>query len=72
MTEEVLMEFSEGPYQVLNYKVFYKDGKVYIDANQGDFGRLPIEDLDTIESLREALDKAEGHLKEHERRKEEL
>lgn len=69
---EILHEFKEGPYDVLNFKVKTKDGKVIIELNDGDLGRLPIENLDTVEELREALDKVEHHLMEAERRKEEL
>lgn len=69
---EILHEFKEGPYDVLDFKVKTKDGKVVIELNDGDLGRLPIENLDTVEELREALDKVEHHLMESERRKEEL
>lgn len=69
---DVLYEFAEGPYDVLNFKVKKKDGKVIIEVNGGDLGRLPIENLETVYKLREALEKVESHLKEVERRKEEL
>ncbi|MFB6193163.1 MAG: hypothetical protein ABEK00_02835 [Candidatus Nanohaloarchaea archaeon] len=69
---EVIYNFEEGPYEVLEYSVKMKDGKAVIDVNGGDLGRLPIEDLETVEELREALEKVEGRLKEVERRQEEL
>jgi hypothetical protein len=69
---EVLHEFKEGPYDLLNFTVKTKDGKVIIEVNDGDLGRLPIEDMETVEQLREALMKAEEHFTELERRKEEL
>lgn len=69
---ETLHEFSEGPYDILNYGVETDDGKIVIEVNDGDLGRLPIEDLKTVEQLREALEKVEAHLKEMERRQEEL
>ncbi len=69
---ETLHEFSEGPYDILNYSVETDDGKIVIEVNDGDLGRLPIEDLKTVEQLREALEKVEAHLKEMERRQEEL
>jgi len=71
--EELLHEFETGPYEVLNYQVkTTDDGKVVIDLNENDLGRLPVENLETIEQLREALDKAEAYFKEAERRKEEF
>lgn len=69
---EILHEFKEGPYDVLDFKVKTKDGKAVIEINNGNLGRLPIENLDTVDQLREALDKVEMHLREAERRKEEL
>lgn len=69
---DVLYEFAEGPYDLLNFKVRTRDGKVVIEINGGDLGRLPIENLETVNRLREALDKVEAHLKEVERRQEEL
>ncbi|MFB6147722.1 MAG: hypothetical protein ABEJ66_02450 [Candidatus Nanohaloarchaea archaeon] len=69
---ETLYEFKEGPYDILDYKVKTGDGKVIIDINDSDLGRLPIEDLDTVRQLREALEKVEAHFKEQQRRGEEL
>lgn len=69
---ETLHEFKEGPYDVLEFTVKVDDGKAVIAINDGDLGRLPIEDLDTVEELRESLDKIETFLMERERRKEEL
>jgi bifunctional DNA-binding transcriptional regulator/antitoxin component of YhaV-PrlF toxin-antitoxin module len=69
---EILHEFKEGPYDVLEFKVKTDDGRAIITINDGDLGRLPIENLDTVEELREALEKVELHLQEMERRKEEL
>jgi len=69
---ETLFEFSEGPYDVLNYTVTSEDGKMLIEVNDGDLGRLPVEDLNTVEKLREALDKIEAQMIYLERRQEEL
>lgn len=69
---DLLYEFKEGPYDILNFTVEAEDGKVTIEINDGDLGRLPIEDLETVEELREALDRVESRLKEIERRGEEL
>ncbi|PSH01868.1 MAG: hypothetical protein BRC27_00665 [Nanohaloarchaea archaeon SW_10_44_10] len=69
---EILHEFNEGPYDVLEFTVKTDDGKAVIAINDGDLGRLPIENLNTVEELREALNKVETHLEEMERRKEEL
>jgi len=49
-----------------------KDGKAVVAINDGDLGRLPIEDLETVEELRNALNEVEEFLEEVERRKEEL
>lgn len=76
LTQELPMEsiysFEDGPYKVLNYEVLQKDGKFFIEVNGGDLGRLPIESMDAVEELREALDRIESELAEIERRKEEL
>ena len=57
---------------MLEYSVKMKEGKAVIEINGGDLGRLPVEDLDTVEQLREALIEVEEELKEAERRGEEL
>lgn len=64
--------FELGPYKILNYNTEIQDGKAVISLNGGDLGRLPIEDLETVEKLRESLDKIEAEMKEAQRRKEEL
>lgn len=69
---ESIYSFEDGPYDVLNYEVFEKDGKFFIEVNGGDLGRLPIESTDAIEDLREALELVEEEFAEKERRKEEL
>ena len=69
---ETLYEFKEGPYDVLEFTVKTDDGKAVVAINDGDLGRLPIEDLDTVEELRNALNEVEHFLEEVERRKEEL
>lgn len=69
---DVIHEFEEGPYDLLEYSVKMKKGKAYIEVNGGDLGRLPVEDLETVEKLRESLEIVEEELKEVERRKEEL
>lgn len=69
---ETLYEFNQGPYDVLEFKVEEKDGKAVIELNGGDLGRLPIENLETVEELRKALDTVEKMLEEKNRRQEEL
>jgi hypothetical protein len=69
---ETLYEFKEGPYDVLEFTVLDKDGKVVIEINGGDLGRLPIESLKTVEELRNALDRIERVLEEKKRRQEEF
>lgn len=69
---ETIYEFKEGPYDVLEFTVKTDDGKAVISINDGDLGRLPIENLETVEELRNALNEIEGFLEEVERRKEEL
>ena len=69
---ETIYEFKEGPYDVLEFTVKTDDGKAVISINDGDLGRLPIEDLETVEELRNALVEVEKFLEEVERRKEEL
>lgn len=69
---ETIHEFSDGPYDVLEYTVKIKDGDAIIDINNNNLGRLKIESLEAVEEIREALDKVEAELKEVERRKEEL
>ncbi len=69
---ELLHEFEEGPYGVLEFTTRTKGGKAVIEINNGDLGRLPIEDLETVENLRESLNRVEEFLAEVERRKEEL
>lgn len=69
---ESIYSFEDGPYKVLNYEVLQKDGKFFIEVNGSDLGRLPIESMDAVEELREALDRIESELAEIERRKEEL
>lgn len=70
--EEVLFEFTEGPNDVMTFRFKEKNGKVVIDINDGDLGRLPMENLRMVEELREGLERAEKFFKEQERRKEEL
>jgi len=72
MSEDSLHSFETGPYEMLNYELKTKDGKVIIEVNNSDLGRLVVEDQETIEELREGLDKAEIFFKEASRRKEEL
>lgn len=69
---EILHEFKQGPYDVLEFTVEEKDGKAVIEINDGDLGRLPIEDLETVEELRNSLDKVEKVLEEKNRRQEEF
>ncbi len=69
---ELLYEFKEGPYDILDYSFTAEDGKIIVEVNDGDLGRLPIENMETVERLRDALEKVEVHLTEIERRQEEL
>ncbi len=69
---ETLFDFKQGPYDILEYNIQTEDGKVIIEVNDGDLGRLPIEDMETVEKLREALDHVEVQFKEWQRRQEEL
>lgn len=69
---ESIYSFEDGPYDILNYEVIQKEGRFYIEVNDGDLGRLPIESTDAVEELREALERVEEELAERERRKEEL
>ena len=69
---EILYEFEEGPYDILDFTVRTDEDKIMIEIDNGDLGRLPIENVETVEHLREALDKIEAHLKEQKRRGEEL
>ncbi|MFB6200027.1 MAG: hypothetical protein ABEJ83_04050 [Candidatus Nanohaloarchaea archaeon] len=70
--DDILFEFSEGPHEMLTFRFKEKNGKVVIDINDGDLGRLPLEDLKTVKSLREGLERVEEFFKEQERRSEEL
>ncbi len=72
MSEDSLHSFETGPYEMLNYEMKTKDGKVIIDVNNGDLGRLVLEDREAVDQLREGLNKAEIFFKENARRKEEL
>lgn len=69
---DTLFQFEQGPYNLLDYTIETDEGRVVVELNDGDLGRLPIEDLETVEKLREALDHVEAYLKQRERRKEEL
>lgn len=69
---ETIYEFVEGPYDLLNFTVKADEGKAIIEINGGDLGRLPIENLETVQRLREGLEKIEEYLEELERKKEEL
>ena len=69
---ETIYSFEDGPYKILNYNVLEKNGKFFIEVNEGDLGRLPIESMDAVENLREALDHLEDEFAEKERRQEEL
>ena len=72
--EEPLYSFEDGPYEILNYvaKANNNEGKVVIDINDGDLGRLPIESLEAVEELREMLNDVEEFIRESQRKKEEL
>lgn len=72
MEDELLYKFEEGPYEVMEFTVTEKGEKAVIEINGGDLGRLPVEDLETVEELRNALDKIEMFIEAKQRRKEEL
>lgn len=72
MSEDQLYSFETGPYEMLNYNLKTKEGKVVIEINNGDLGRLVIEDQEALNELREGLNKAEIFFKENARRQEEL
>lgn len=69
---EKLHEFETGPQDILKYTTKSEDGKIVIEINENDLGRITIENEETVEELREALDKAEQFFMESERRKEEF
>jgi len=71
MSEE-LDRFESGPYEVMEYVTEMKDDKAVIEINEGEMGRMPIEDIETVENLRESLSKIELVLEEKNRKKEEL
>jgi len=72
MSEEIVDEFNDGPYDVLNYTVKMEDGKAVIEMNDNDLGRITIESVEAVEKLHVALDKVQEELEEVERRQEEL
>lgn len=72
MGEELVYEFNDGPYDVLNYSVKMEDGKAVIELNENDLGRITIESVEAVEELQNALDKVREELQEVERRQEEL
>lgn len=67
-----LDEFVTGPEDILKYTVKAENGKIVIDVNDNDLGRLTIENMETVEKLRASLEKAEEFFIEAERRKEEF
>ncbi len=72
MGEEIVYEFEDGPYDVLNYSVKMEDGKAVIYLNDNDLGRITIESVEAVEELQAALDMVKEELQEVERRQEEL
>ena len=72
MGEELVYEFNDGPYDVLNYSVKMEDGKAVIDLNDNDLGRITIESVEAVEELQSALEMVKEELQEVERRQEEL
>lgn len=74
MTEDddILFEFTEGPHDMMTFRFKQKNGNVVIDINDGDLGRLPMENLRMVEEMREGLERAEAFFKEQKRRQEEL
>ena len=67
-----LHEFVTGPEEILEYTTKAEKGKIIIEINDNDLGRLTIENKETVEKLREALNKAEEFFIESERRQEEF
>jgi len=72
MGEEIVYEFEDGPYDVLNYSVKMEDGKAVIELNDNDLGRITIESVEAAEELQNALNMVKEELQEVERRQEEL
>jgi len=72
MGEEIVYEFEDGPYDVLNYSVKMEDGKAVIELNDNDLGRITIESVEAAEELQTALNMVKEELQEVERRQEEL
>lgn len=71
MTDK-LHEFRTGPEEILKYTTKKENGKIVIDVNDNDLGRLTIENQETVEKLREALQEAEEFFVEKKRRQEEF
>lgn len=69
---EEKVEFETGPYGLLKYSVREKDGNYFIEVNDGELGSLRVENLETVNELRNILDNIENEIKERNRQKEEL
>lgn len=69
---EILHEFETGPYNVLEYKIVNRNGKPVLLVNDGDLGRVEIENKETVFELRKALDELIEFFEDAERRQEEL
>jgi len=69
---EKLHEFVTGPEEILKYTTKAENGKIIIDINDNDLGRITVENKETVEKLREALKKAEEFFIESKRRQEEF
>lgn len=75
MTEsdgDLLFEFTDGPNDVMTYRFKAKNGKVILDINDGDLGRITMENLRAVEELNEGLERVEEFFKEQKRHNEEL
>lgn len=69
---ELVYEFKDGPYDVLNYTIKMDEGKAVIEINDNDLGRITLESVEAAEELQTALDRVKEELQEVERRQEEL
>lgn len=69
---ELVYEFEDGPYNVLNYSVKMDEGKAVIELNDNDLGRITLESVEAAEELQNALNRVKEELQEVERRQEEL
>ncbi len=65
-------DFSTGPYSLLEYSVSRSDKRFYIEVKDGELGRIPVENQETVENLINLLEKLRQEMKEQVRQREEL